>query len=227
MQATHRQLFSMRSSFLSGSSRSQIASRSALSCWRCRRRAAPRGRWDRRPERAGAIQQAGRRRRVALAAKGGSSGGAGGTHGLGRRDRQRRRVERRRGRNRRNHRLDGRHRCRRRWRGKVARPEQAAPVARPARRQGSGWSGRPEGRRARAARARLGARQVRKREAAVVVGCGGLSGIQRNPGGHAADGLELVERVRLQHQRDEDQGGGRRPGLERHEGRRLSIRVCR
>ena len=98
--------------------------------------------------------------------------------GLGRRDGQRRRVKRRRGRNRRNHRLDGRERRRDRLCWRVT---------------GGWWLGGTGGttglgaagpeQRARAARARLGARQVRKREAAVVVE---VRRAQRDPSGTLA-----------------------------------------
>ena len=63
------------------------------------------------------------------------------------------------------------------------------------------------------------------------VGCA-LTAVSRRPGpagldGHRADpadGLEQLEQVRLQRQRDADPRDGRRDGLVRHEGRRLPVR---
>ncbi len=47
---------------------------------------------------------------------------------------------------------------------------------------------------------------------------------QRRPGAHAAHGLELLESVRLQRQRDADPPGHRRHCQQRDEGRRLRVR---
>ena len=74
------------------------------------------------------------------------------------------------------------------------------------RRRINGWPGRRRGRRDRRNRRRSGRRRPRR---------------------DAADGLELVEHVPVQHQRDAHQGDRRRLRLERHEGRRLPVRQPR
>ncbi len=219
----------------------RIALRTALSCSQCRRRAAPRGTMG-SPTGAGgaggaAGSSGGSNPTGGTTAGGGGKGGsnatggsAGGTAGstasggatgggsaasggaggrrrnawLGRRGRSwRRGWERRRDRNRR-HRRYGRQRDRIGWSGRPGRDDRI---------RWRGWN-RGHGRSQRGKRRWW-------------CGLDGVSRVERNPGGHATDGLELVERLRLQHQRGEDQGGGRRPGHERNEGRRLSIRLRR